>query len=788
RMEMALGCEEGGFESVAARIGSLVKPEPPAGLGDMLAKARQFMPLLRVPPKRKGGRGACQEVVLTGSAADLTSLPLLRCWPLDGDLASIGYPAGVNDGVPGLGGGAEWEARWRGRYITLAGVHTVHADDADDPRPPSHNIGMYRVQLLGKQRAAMHWHMHHDGARHWRSWKAKGERMPVAIVLGGESVLPYAATAPLPPGISELLLAGFLNGGGIPMVRGVTVPLWVPANAEIVIEGFVSAEAGLIGWDPRRPEDGPLGPGAVFEGPFGDHTGFYSMPDRYPVLEVTAITHRRNAIYPTTIVGLPPQEDYYLGKATERLFLPLLKTVVHDVEDYDLPQFGAFHNCAAIRIRKGYPLQARRMMHSVWGAGQMAWTKAVIVVDDDCDVHDTAAVLRRVGELCIPGRDIEQVRGPLDILDHAAPFVGAGAKMGLDATRKVFEAERHRHLEGLAAELCSTGDLPQVTGAGARAAETRVKGIDGVLDARIPEELGGWWLFVRMAKRAARDGERVIKALGGLQDGDALPRWTVVVGEDADASSFDDVMFHWAANIAPERDMHLSKCGRRVAFDATPKVAGDERNGQPVRDWPPILKMDDAVIARVKTRWIELGLYGTRSGVDKPVRSNVPTPGKLPISALPPFLETRELGRMPLVMYGRDGLVYEYTRPSPGGSRQAITFMVCPPRSRSVDAAELAADVDRFWTALWSSLSRLAEQASQMVSDSFRNVAEAGEEVPDPATVLTAQRLYVVEYDAGRETESPCTLTFDVHELECREILELRTTSDFRPISVTIDG
>ncbi|MFT3685068.1 MAG: UbiD family decarboxylase [Phycisphaerales bacterium] len=397
------GNTPGGFDALGAKIGALAKPQPPAGLADMLAKAKQFLPLLKTPPKRKNGRGPCQEVVLTGDQADLTTLPILRCWPLDGDLASVGYPANVNDGIQGFGSGPEWDAKFRGRYITFAGIHTIHADDADNPRPASHNIGMYRVQLLGKQRAAMHWHIHHDGARHWRSWKAKGKPMPVAIVLGGESVLPYAATAPLPPGVSELLLAGFLNRGGIPLVRGITVPLWIPSNAEIVIEGYVSHKAGGIGWDPRKPEDGPLGEGAVFEGPFGDHTGFYSMPDRYPIIEVTAITHRSSAIYPTTIVGLPPQEDYYLGKATERLFFPLLKTIVHDVEDYDLPQFGAFHNCAAIRIKKAYPLQARRMMHSVWGAGQMAWTKCVIVVDDDVNVHDTFAVLRAVGERCIPG-------------------------------------------------------------------------------------------------------------------------------------------------------------------------------------------------------------------------------------------------------------------------------------------------------------------------------------------------------------------------------------------------
>lgn len=608
RMEMALGCDHaghtpGGFDALASVIGSLVKPEPPRSLSELAAKARQFLPLLKIPPKRRKGMGLCQEVIKTGDQADITRLPIIRCWPHDADFAALGYPPNVNHGIPGLADAPDWESRFRGRYITLAGIHTVHADDADSPKPSSHNIGMYRVQLLGRRRMAMHWHIHHDGARHWRSWKAKGKPMPVAIALGGESIMPYAATAPLPPGISELLLAGFLNRGGIPMVRARTVPLWVPANAEIIIEGYVSHEAGPIGYDPRDAT--PLGPGAVFEGPFGDHTGFYSMPDRYPILDVTAVTHRRDPIYPTTIVGLPPQEDYYLGKATERLFFPLLKTIVHDIEDYDLPMYGAFHNAAAIRIKKAYPLQGRRVMHSVWGAGQMAWTKSVAVVDDDVDVHDTAAVLRAVGERCLPGRDIERVRGPLDILDHAAPFLGAGVKAGFDATRKSSPAETHRHMDALAAELCAAGDLPPVTGEAARAAETRVRAVPGVLDARIPEELGGWWLLVKARKDAPGDGARVIAAIGELPDEVAIPRWTIIVGPDASLQPFDDAFFHWTAHAAFERDEYLSKCGRRVAYDATPKLPGDERNGQPVRPWPPILKMDSGVQSHVQQRWRE---------------------------------------------------------------------------------------------------------------------------------------------------------------------------------------
>lgn len=631
RMERALGCGTGayeshgggdaGFEAIAGRIAELVKPQPPRSFGEAMDKARQLLPLLRTPPKRLRGTGLCQEVVIPEHKVDLTRLPMIRCWPLDGDFAAMGYPGGVNDGVAGVTSGAEWDAQFRGRYITLGGIHTVHADDADNPSPPSHNIGMYRVQLLGKRCMAMHWHMHHDGARHWRSWKARGKAMPVAIALGGESVTPYAATAPLPPGISELLLAGFLNGGGIPMVRGKTVPLWVPANAEIVIEGWVSERAGLIDWDPRDAKAGALGPGAVFEGPFGDHTGFYSLPDRYPMLEVSAITHRRDPIYPTTIVGLPPQEDYYLGKATERIFLPLLKTILPDIEDYDLPMFGAFHNCAAIKIKKEYPFHARRVMHGVWGAGQMSWTKSVIVVDEDVDVHDASAVLRAVGEHCVPARDCELVQGPLDILDHAAPFLGAGGKLGLDATRKRGAAEEHRALDPLAEQLCALGPVRSVTGESARAFEARVRGLARVVDARIPEELGGWWLLVFIHKTEAGQGRATIKALGGLAEDNLLPRWTLVLGEEAlRADSLDGVrsrgerstrfdldhaLFHWLAHSSPDRDRHVSKCGRRIAFDATPKMAGDEHLGLPVRSWPPMLKMSDEIRDRVERRWGE---------------------------------------------------------------------------------------------------------------------------------------------------------------------------------------
>jgi 4-hydroxy-3-polyprenylbenzoate decarboxylase len=576
RMEMALG--DKGLEAIASQIAELTKPQPPRSLGEALAKAKQFAPLLRIAPKRLKGAGQCQQVVRTGDDIDLTRLPMLRCWPLDGDFEAVGYPAGINDRVEGVGhpdiSDDEWNARYRGRYITLAGVHTIHADDRHEKRPVSHNIGMYRVQLLGKDRLAMHWHLHHDGASHWRSWKKLGEPMPVAIALGGPSVLPYAATAPLPPGISEVLMAGFLHGKGIRMCRARTVPLWVPADAEMVIEGLVSAEAGYPGWDPRETDE-PLGPSAVFEGPFGDHTGFYSMPDRYPIVRATAFTHRRNAIYPTTVVGLPPQEDYFLGKATERLFLPLLKTIVHDIADYDLPLFGAFHNCAMVKIKKAYAMQGRRVMASIWGAGQMAWTKCLFIVDEDADVHDAKAVLQLAAERCDPIADVVLTQGPLDILDHAAPALGAGTKIGFDCTRKM-PGDR-------------LSDDPPI-----RELPDPQRIVSGVNGAAMPVP---GWLFIATEERGeALEAvwQRVLAAIG-----DAVP-FVVFLGQGVNVHNLDEAMFHFLANSDPGRDGLPVGDGLRVrAWDATPKETGALR-GQAVRAWPPVIRSDPRSVEQTR--------------------------------------------------------------------------------------------------------------------------------------------------------------------------------------------
>jgi len=409
RVNRALGTEN--LDALAGRVQQLVKPEIPTTLLEKMKKLPDLIKLGSFPPKSVRS-GICQQVVLEGDKADLTRLPIIQCWPLDGNL---------NSGqVFDKDAAGKVTERGTGRYITLGGIHTINPDTGD------RNIGMYRVQLFGPRKAAMHWHMHHDGARHFRMYRSRGQKMPLAVALGGESVMPYAATAPLPPGVEELLFAGFLNGSGIELVKCRTIDLEVPANAEIVIEGYV---------DPNEK---------LMEGPFGDHTGFYSLADWYPAFHVTAITHRKNPIYPTTIVGKPPMEDYFLGKATERVFLPLLKMLIPDIIDYSLPMAGVFHNCAFIKIRKEYPYQARRVMHAIWGAGQMSFTKFIIVVDEQVNVHDEQDVLFHLFANCDPQRDSEIVRGPVDILDHASPDLGAGSKIGFDATVKLSAEGRVR--------------------------------------------------------------------------------------------------------------------------------------------------------------------------------------------------------------------------------------------------------------------------------------------------------------------------------------------------------
>ncbi len=380
RISLALGGED--LNSVAARLGELLKFELPQGL---VAKVRALGKLkgLAGSAPRMVKDGPCQEVVM--DEPDLDALPILKTWPGDG-----------------------------GPFITLPVVFTK---DPEERR----NAGMYRLQKFDSRTTGMHWHMHKDGAENFRT---SGGRMEAAVAIGTDPATTYAATAPLPRGMDEMVLAGFLKGSPVEMVKCLTVDMEVPAAAEIILEGYLQK-------DERRRE-----------GPFGDHTGYYSLAGDYPVFHLTALTHRRNPVYATTIVGKPPMEDCYLGKATERLFLPLLKMTLPELVDMNLPLEGVFHNCAIISIKKSYPMQARKMMSAVWGLGMLSLTKFVVIVDEHVNVHDESEVAWRVFNNVDPARDILVSEGPLDVLDHSSPTAGYGAKMGIDATKK-WPAEGH---------------------------------------------------------------------------------------------------------------------------------------------------------------------------------------------------------------------------------------------------------------------------------------------------------------------------------------------------------
>lgn len=379
RMSMALGVER--LDDVARRLEQMLDIPRPTSFLDklatlpLLAKLGSFLP-------RRVKSGPCQEVVERNPS--FGSLPINLCWPDDG-----------------------------GRFITMGLIFTR------DPVKSKDNVGMYRMQVYDERTCGMHWQIHKHGRAHERAYGERGERrMPVSVAIGADPAMIYSATAPLPDGISEALFAGFLREQPVELVKCVTNDLEVPARAEIVLEGWVDP-------DERR-----------VEGPFGDHNGYYSAPEEYPVFHLECITHRRDPIYNHTLVGIPPMEDYYLGKATERIFLPLLRLQMPEIVDFHFPAEGVFHNCCIISIRKRYPGQARKVMSALWGLGQMMFTKLLIVVDHDVDVSNYSEVAWRVLSNMDARRDVVIVEGPVDALDHASPHPLYGSKMGIDVTKK----------------------------------------------------------------------------------------------------------------------------------------------------------------------------------------------------------------------------------------------------------------------------------------------------------------------------------------------------------------
>lgn len=379
RMRLALDVSS--LDEIGARMAEVIEPEIPTNLLEKLKMLPKLARLADYVPKTVSA-APCQEIV-ERERPSLAFLPVVKTWPEDG-----------------------------GPFLTLPLVFTK------DPATGRRNVGMYRMHVYDGTTTGMHWHIHKGGAQHYRGFRRKRERMPVAVALGGDPATIYAASAPLPEDIDEMVFAGFLRRKPVELVRCATVDLEVPAHAEVVLEGYVDP-------DERRTE-----------GPFGDHTGYYSLADEYPVFHLTCVTRRKAPIYPATIVGRPPMEDVYLGKATERIFLPLLRKIVPEVVDMNLPIEGIFHNVALFSIDKRYPGHARKVMSAVWGLGLLMFSKFVVVLDADVDVHDPREVVWRIGNNVDPRRDTMIVDGPVDALEHASPIPHYGSKMGIDATRK----------------------------------------------------------------------------------------------------------------------------------------------------------------------------------------------------------------------------------------------------------------------------------------------------------------------------------------------------------------
>ena len=379
RVRLAFGKDP---DMIGEEAAALLKPEKPETLWEKLKMIPKLKKLSDMFPKVVSkDRAPCKEVV--NKDPDLSKFPILFCWPKDG-----------------------------GRFITLPLVFTK------DPETGERNCGMYRMHVYDRKTTGMHWHWHKVGAKHFLKARKMGKRLEVAVAIGADPVTIYSATAPLPDDVDEMVFAGFIRGKPVELVKCETVDLEVPANAEIVLEGYV------------EPDE------FRFEGPFGDHTGYYSLPEFFPVFHITCITHRRNPIYTATIVGKPPMEDCYLGKATERIFLPLLRTQLPEIVDMCLPIEGVFHNFAFISIDKRYPGHAKKVISALWGMGQMMFTKNIIVFDRDVNVHDISEVIWRWGNNVDPKRDVIIAEGPVDVLDHASPLPTFGSKMGIDATRK----------------------------------------------------------------------------------------------------------------------------------------------------------------------------------------------------------------------------------------------------------------------------------------------------------------------------------------------------------------
>ena len=561
RMCMALGVEH--LDDVAKQIEELFKllASPKEGIIDklkLLPKLNQFASWM---PKVKSGRGECQEIIMTDP--DITRLPVITCWPKDG-----------------------------GPFVTLPVIHTK------DPNTGTRNVGMYRMQVFGPTLTAMHWHKHKVSAKHFNEYKKLGKRMPVAVALGGDPVYAYSATAPLPENVDEYMLAGFLRKKKVELVKCITQPeVEVPADADFIIEGHVDPNDEMI-----------------WEGPFGDHTGYYSLPDWYPRFHITAITHKKDPVYPATIVGIPPQEDAWLGKATERIFLaPIKMTMVPEIIDMDMPVEGVFHNLVIVKIRKDFAGQGQKVMNAMWGAGQMMFNKILVLADEQIKIQDYEALAKYVFKNLNPATDIYFSQGPMDVLDHSCSKLGFGGKMCIDGTMK-FEEEREEGCKPQAVSFKLDAEFfknrfPEI-----------YKANTSLVKKEIP------CLIISVEKNRKGHIRQLHEQICELQEMEGI-KMILYVEHTVDANDLPAALWRFCNNLDPKRDHMLCEVGPKtegsvkeinvkrqtsnlkplacMGFDGTRKTKEfDDFH----RDWPNIIVADDATISAVDEKWNDLGI------------------------------------------------------------------------------------------------------------------------------------------------------------------------------------
>ena len=550
RMCMALGVQN--LNDIASDIESLFKmlTKPKENILDklnMLPKLRQFASWM---PKVKHSKGECQEIVMMDP--DLTKLPVITCWPKDG-----------------------------GPFLTLPVIHTK------DPNTGIRNVGMYRMQVFAPKLTAMHWHKHKVSAKHFNEYKKLNKRMPVAVALGGDPVYAYSATAPLPENVDEYMLAGFLRKKKVELVKCLTQPeLEIPSDADFVIEGFVDPGEELI-----------------WEGPFGDHTGYYSLPDWYPKFHVTCITHKKNPVYPATIVGIPPQEDAWLGKATERIFLaPIKMTMVPEIVDMEMPVEGVFHNLVIVKIKKEYAGQGQKVMYAMWGAGQMMFNKILVLADESADIKNYEALARQIFNNLNVASDISFNHGPMDVLDHSCSKLGFGGKMCIDGTKKFQEEIDERFLPGIQKSKPAIGEKIMKN-------FPEVKAVNiSLLQRNIP------CLILSVQKNRKNHIRSLHELLCATQEDMESVKIVLYVEHTVDPNDLPVALWRFCNNLDPKRDStlverpSLSGNDKRFAclgLDGTRKTKElDDFD----RDWPNIIVADEPTIAAIDKKWALLGL------------------------------------------------------------------------------------------------------------------------------------------------------------------------------------